>query len=331
MISIIVPIYNSEKWLDRCLESLINQTYNDIEIILINDGSKDGSLRICRSYAQKDSRIIVIDKENEGVSATRNLGIRTAGGEFIQFVDSDDFIEPDMCEKMLASIVKCDMALCGMRIFEDGIILREPHLETGIYNLRDDISVYFNLRRINLGPCNKLYRKALISELFREDISLGEDTLFVMNYMRGVKNVSVLDDCLYNVVLDNENSLNRSSKSDKLDSLIDQRIEEERFLTDIYGAKCDLTEMYDCYLLLLHAYFLQIYCKEDSSAKAMTKKYLLDSFLQEKVKMSAPKRFDYYIFKKIYNAKSLFLIRLYFSLKSIWYGIKKSKGSKNEN
>ena len=331
MISIIVPIYNSEKWLERCLESLITQTYTDIEILLVNDGSKDRSSEICHNYADKDKRIVVIDKENEGVSATRNLGICMAKGEFVQFVDSDDYIEPDMCEKMLATIENCDMSLCGMRILQHGRILREPHLATGVFNLRDSVSTYFKLRKINLGPCNKLYRKALISEMFKEGISLGEDTLFVLDYMRKVKKVSVLAECLYNVVLDNENSLNRQSKLEKLDLLIDQRIVEEKFLTDIYGSDCDLTEMYNCYFLLLHAHFLHVYCSGDSAAKRMIKQYVHNDFLQKKVNRAVLHRIDYRIFLELYKMKCISLLKVYFLIKTLWYKTKQSKRSQNEN
>ena len=92
LISVIVPVYNAEKYLKECVESLINQTYINLEIILINDGSTDNSIQICNEYADYDSRIIVVDKLNEGVSKTRNLGIEIAKGDFITFVDSDDYI-----------------------------------------------------------------------------------------------------------------------------------------------------------------------------------------------------------------------------------------------
>ena len=116
MISIIVPVYNAENWLKKCVDSIINQTYKDIEILLINDGSKDRSIDILKEYEKKDSRIRVFDKQNEGVSKTRNLGIKEAKGEFIQFVDCDDYIEENMCETMLHLISNSDMAICGMRI-----------------------------------------------------------------------------------------------------------------------------------------------------------------------------------------------------------------------
>ena len=315
MISIIVPIYNSEKWLARCIESLVNQTCRDIEILLINDGSQDRSLEICKRYAQKDSRIVVVDKENEGVSATRNLGIQKAQGEFIQFVDSDDYIDSQMCEKLLNAIDGMDMVLCGLRVWQRGKLLREPHLEDNTYNLKENIDTYFKLRKINLGPCNKLYRKSKIMSVFREDLSLGEDTLFVLEYMRNVDKVSVISDCLYNVALDNDHSLNKRTNSDKIDGLIEQRIIEEQFLIDIYGKECDLTKMYDCYLLLMHAWFLQTAEEAHDIFKPKMKKYVHDDLLQAKIKDALPGRFDYKIFKYLYVKKYVYLLYLYFKLK----------------
>lgn len=103
-ISIIVPIYNVEEYLQRCVDSLICQTYRDIEIILVNDGSTDNSLEICKSNAKKDSRIIILDKTNGGLSDARNSGLKISTGDFILFVDSDDYIEHDSCEKLISGM-----------------------------------------------------------------------------------------------------------------------------------------------------------------------------------------------------------------------------------
>lgn len=118
-ISIIVPIYNVEKYLERCIESLIAQTYNHIEIILVNDGSKDNSLEICREYEARDSRIIVIDKENEGVAIARNTGIDKAKGEYVAFIDPDDWAEPEMYESLLKQIKKWQSPVCLCNFYKD--------------------------------------------------------------------------------------------------------------------------------------------------------------------------------------------------------------------
>ena len=323
MISVIVPVYNAQKWLEKCIQSIINQTYKDIEILLINDGSKDESSDICRKYESLDSRIRFIDKENEGVSKTRNLGIKEAKGEYIQFVDSDDFIEPDMCEKMLDTIQNSDMAVCGLRIYKNGNILREPHLPQKSYKLKDDISNYFELRRINLGPCNKLYRKDKITCHFKEDISLGEDTLFVLDYMKNIERINVISDCLYNVCLDNEGSLNRSSKIDKFDLLLKQRETEEEFLISVYGKDCNLNKMYEQYLMLTHAFLLEIKINHTGIFKEHLLKIIKNDGLTDKIRKSYPERIDYKIFKILFVKKKCLLLKLYFLFKKVCFNLMK--------
>lgn len=118
-ISVILPIYNVEKYLEDCLESLLVQTHTNLEIILVNDGSKDSSLEICKSYAEKDARIKVIDKVNEGVAIARNTGIEAATGDYVAFVDPDDWVEPEMYASMLAQAKKWDSPICLCNFFKD--------------------------------------------------------------------------------------------------------------------------------------------------------------------------------------------------------------------
>lgn len=115
MISIIVPVYNAEKYLNRCISSLLNQTYYNLEIILVNDGSTDNSKKICKNAAKNDSRIKLINSVNEGVSLARNKGLKEANGDYISFVDSDDYVEPDYVEKMLLTLKskKVDIVYCS--------------------------------------------------------------------------------------------------------------------------------------------------------------------------------------------------------------------------
>ena len=110
-ITVIVPIYNVEKYLKRCIESILNQTFKDFELLLLNDGSTDSSGKICDIYASKDNRIVVRHKKNQGVSTTRNLGIDIAKGEYITFIDSDDWIEKDYLEKMYSKIKEMNVPL----------------------------------------------------------------------------------------------------------------------------------------------------------------------------------------------------------------------------
>ena len=115
LISVVVPVYNVEKYIDKCINSIINQTYKNLEIILVDDGSPDNCGNICDEYAKKDNRIIVIHKENGGVSSARNIGIKNAKGKWITFVDSDDWIENDYVEKLSKIGIqnKAEVVLCG--------------------------------------------------------------------------------------------------------------------------------------------------------------------------------------------------------------------------
>lgn len=115
----ILPIYNAAAYLEKCLDSLLRQTHKKLEIILVNDGSKDRSLEICKAYAARDARIIVIDKENEGVAIARNTGLEAATGEYVAFVDPDDWVEPEMYQSLLAHIKRWDATICLCNFYKD--------------------------------------------------------------------------------------------------------------------------------------------------------------------------------------------------------------------
>lgn len=252
MITFIVPVYNAEPTLARCLDSILKQDYADIEIIAINDGSSDRSLQILMEYRKTDSRIQVINQKNSGVSVARNQGILHASGEFIMFVDSDDYIEPNTCSSLLEYMKQeTDLVIFGLNIYKEGRLLRTPHLETAVIHINNDINDYWNLRTINLGPCNKIYRKALIKSLFDETLSLGEDTLFVLEYLKNIHTIQVVDKCFYNVSLDNAGSLNRKYRDDRLEQLIKVRHKEFEILNEIYPNNKD-TRIYEEYFRNLH-------------------------------------------------------------------------------
>ena len=113
LVTVVIPIYNVEKYLDRCINSIVNQTYKNREIILVDDGSPDNCPKICDAWAKKDDRIVVIHKENGGVSSAHNKGLDVATGDYITFVDSDDFIEDDMLSSLFNAIGDAQMAMCG--------------------------------------------------------------------------------------------------------------------------------------------------------------------------------------------------------------------------
>ena len=205
MISIIIPIYNGQQYISKCLESIQKQTYSYLEIILINDGSIDDSGKICDEYAIKDPRIKVIHKKNEGASIARNKGIEIAQGEYIGFVDCDDYIESTMYEKLLNSIVKnkTDMSICNYNDNDD------LNLEKEILNRHEFLDFILNKNKFRGYVWNKLYKKEILKEFkFKKDISLCEDLLFNCEYAIKCDKISVIDEKLYNYIKRQDSAVN---------------------------------------------------------------------------------------------------------------------------
>ena len=198
MISVIVPVYNVEKYIRACLDSIINQTYRDLEIILVDDGSTDNSGVICDEYAQKDTRIQVIHKENGGQSVARNIGLQKAKGEFIGFVDSDDSIELDMFESLFSAIQDVDIAICGYNL-----VTGDKRIESGLLGQNKTLNqaelwkeIFGNL---NNAVWNKLFRRELLSGIcFDAKFAHGEDLIFNILYLKSAKTGKYINRCLYN-------------------------------------------------------------------------------------------------------------------------------------
>lgn len=181
-ISLIVPCYNIRKYLPRCIESILAQTYKNLEIILISDGSTDGTDEVIREYAKKDSRIIPIFKQNSGVSDTRNRGLDIATGDYIGFVDGDDYIEPEMYETLLKNAIEnnADISHCGYQMVFPSRV--DYYYNTGKKVIQDNKK---GIRDIIVGdyvepsPCIKIYRKNIVNNLRMPiNIKINEDVLF---------------------------------------------------------------------------------------------------------------------------------------------------------
>ena len=193
-ISVIIPVYKVEAYLPRCLDSVINQTYKNLEIILVDDGSPDKSGEICDKYAALDGRIKVIHKSNEGVAKARNDALDVATGDYIGFVDSDDWIEPDMYEFMANILVKndADISMCGHNIYENGEKNdRVSNAEITILN-----QIEFKKRVVVGGEFgliwNKLFKKTVINTIrFDVQYDCSEDLLFVYHLSNTVNKVAL--------------------------------------------------------------------------------------------------------------------------------------------
>lgn len=187
-ISVIVPVYNVERYLPCCIESILNQDFKNFELLLINDGSKDKSGNICDEYAQKDKRVKVFHKKNEGVSIARNLGINHAQGEYIAFIDSDDYIDVNYLSILMKD--SADLVVTGYIQFaddqEDKIVYHSSFIKT-IYHIgefKEGLSLLLN--RNHTTPWNKLFRFNIIKKYhiyFDPKIRFAEDTVFVQTYL----------------------------------------------------------------------------------------------------------------------------------------------------
>lgn len=200
MISIIIPVYNVAPNLDKCITSVISQSYQDWECILVDDGSTDGSAEICDKWCEQDDRLIVIHQENQGVSVARNHGIEEACGEFIVFIDSDDYVAPTYLSAMLEA-EKADLVVSGVvRQFVNSLkvdVVCQP-MRTEIITLGKGATEFFvdlNQQFLLFGPCAKLYQTFIIKTKdirFPEDCSLGEDLEFNCKYLQYVHTISCI-------------------------------------------------------------------------------------------------------------------------------------------
>lgn len=205
MISIIIPIYNASQYLNKCIQSIVNQSYKDFECILIDDGSSDGSEIICDQWTQHDNRIRVIHQPNQGVSKARNKGIAEAQGEYIAFIDSDDWIDSNYLNTLLRPIEESnvDLVVCGLQQHYSNETFKNYSYKTGIIHIeRQDTKAFTDINKkfLLFGPVIKLYKRTIIQTHnihFPPEYTYGEDLLFNYNYLEYVKAIYIIDQCLY--------------------------------------------------------------------------------------------------------------------------------------
>ena len=228
MVSVIVPVYKTEKFLDRCVDSILNQTYKDIELILVDDGSPDKCPAICDTFAQMDERVKVIHKVNGGVSTARNTGLEIATGDYIAFVDSDDYIELDMYEKMISKAVEydCDVVMCDcIKDYPDHSTIYSHNIRGGFYSYEELLNEYYP----HLLMMENVEYPATISNVtilwkntlnmpdmrYESGIRFSEDLLFGAKLLRNAKSFYYMkDEALYHYVF-NESSASHTFVDDK--------------------------------------------------------------------------------------------------------------------
>ncbi len=210
LISVIVPIYNVQDYLEKCYNSIKNSSYKNLEIILVNDGSTDKCHEMCNAFQKSDSRVKVIDKPNGGLSSARNAGLDVANGEYICFIDSDDYITGDMIEKLVikAEEYKADIVQCGYcRVSESGKVLNTVTSESVFLDSNKKIlDAFFKDNIYHVVVWNKLYRKSVIANIRFIEGKNNEDNMFEADVFSCIKSVYIIKDACY-MYLQRESSI----------------------------------------------------------------------------------------------------------------------------
>lgn len=242
-VSIIVPVYNMEEYVNKNIKYLTNQTYQNIEIILINDGSADNSLEACRKAAEADSRVIVLDKENEGPGLTRNFGLRKAAGDYVYFFDIDDELKPEAIEKLVSAMEDsgADLVACGFEMFDGKNVIKTVRKTDGLYRTGEEArrdygeQLYmYEKNGIQGAPWYKLFKMSIIRDNNIEfpDIRKSEDDIFIARYVNHIDGFLLIGDvlCRYYV-----NTCRRFWDKYPFD-MFDTAVQSTRYMLDIvYG------------------------------------------------------------------------------------------------
>ena len=317
LISIIVPIYNVEKYLKECIESIINQTYKNIEIILVDDGSPDNCGIICDEYSQKDKRIIVIHKENGGLSDARNKGIDIAKGDYLTFIDSDDFVNIDYIEKLYNSIKlnNTKLAQCGIsKVNENNeIIERLNYDENYIKTSHEILNELYGKHLIeNVVVWNKMYAKELFRNIRFPVGKIHEDEFTTYKIFYSVDRISLLSDCLYNYRQTNESIIGKKFNKKRLNLLdaLEERMDffKNRNEIDLYEKTLKF------YIEQLRLYYIKV------------KKYIENSKeIQQDIKQKYKIEYKKFVKIKSKKTKEILKAKIFYSNSNLYYYIKKNK------
>lgn len=254
-ISVIVPIYNKMSYLEHSLNSIVDQTYNNMEIILIDDGSTDASKEICLEYCKRDSRFKYYYKENGGVASARNYGLKVATGDYIGFVDPDDYIEKNMYKELveLADKNNYEIVDCGINIFDNGAITKIANFNPEKMSIEDAICHLLKWDGI-VTPYlwNKIFKKDASKKIFfNESLKVGEDLPFIFEYLLDAKGYGHTNDCLYNYIRNEDSLVGLGYKSDAAMNSIKSSTYICKLCEEKYRRYIELSQ----YSLLLNCYF----------------------------------------------------------------------------
>lgn len=229
MISVIIPLYNGFSTIEKCVQSVIDQLYTDWELLIIDDGSNDGSSDLCDLIANTDSRIRVYHKENGGVSSSRNLGIKEAKGEWIIFLDADDYLMPNTLDTCLKNCYNSQLVVFGYKKLSNDVSVL-PLDKKKYYMDSNDLQMDFKRLFENgfFHPVwNKLFKRESVSQYFDENIKLGEDLIFNINFLKSVNGITVIPFTLY---LYNDININSATHKFRKDMITNQKAIKENLI-----------------------------------------------------------------------------------------------------
>lgn len=331
MVSVVVPVYNAEDNISNCIKSVLNQTYRDFELILINDGSTDDTEKIINYFLEKDERIKVISRENKGVSFTRNEGIALSKGEYITFLDSDDYID----NSFLSSFVKemeCtnpDLVVTGYNKIEGDNVTKNIPAINGSYSIDELGCVYKDIFKMAiLNPCwNKMYKSQYVKDIkFPEDMSLGEDLIFNLRYIKNIDSIAFLDKANYFYVCD-EIGLGRCYRFDEIE--IQERIYKES-ISFIENIDLGSDALKDASETFIKAFFYamsndySLNFKRKSQCFSELNSWMSNFYLKEASEKSDFKKIKYRIANGFIRNGRVSMLHLLFCIKSLIFKFKSS-------
>lgn len=311
-ISVIVPVYKVEKFISKCIESILNQTFRDFELILVDDGSPDNSGVICDEYAKKDSRIKVIHKKNGGLADARNVGLEASTGSFIGFVDSDDYIAEDMYEKLYTSCImkNAEISVCGRyNVYENHATETFSLNQNQVWNSKEAISNLLVWNYIDSSACDKLFRRDLFSTLRFPIGKYNEDVFIMVKLFDRAERIVHIGESKYYYFHRNDSITTELFSEKKLD-LLDASGEVYRFVIDKYP---DLSKRALSYKLLGIINVLIMIEESDSRQDLAQLKYELSSQLRSNAVFTLTNKFYSYNIKL--KALLLMIDKYYFAKK----------------
>ena len=252
-ISVIIPVYNTEDYIEKCILSIMNQTYKNLEIILVNDGSTDDSIKICKRYAEKDNRIIIVNQENKGVGEARNHGIDVSTGDFISFVDSDDTMDENLYKELIATqiVTNADIVVANVKCIDDNKCFF-PYSNNNLlksYNKEEFMRLLLNFK-IGNAVWGKLFKKECVQDLKFKNIKINEDFIFFWDIVKKSENFSVNFNVYYNYYVNTTVSLTKKKFTKENMSMIEHIDNVLKDVNFIYpNLKNDAINYYNACLL----------------------------------------------------------------------------------